>query len=353
MAGKLSGPMCSTRCGRGYIDDGTLCRTQSPIPGPLCVCKQDEFRFYSTSGPEHLGFPIDPGAWDDIGLEPVVLELLPQSDFTIPGKYIEKKISLGVGDVVYRFYPQLRRRNGVPHIVFYVAYNKNRGRSEYVIGPKKLDDFLRTARMFAIAAGNFFGFTNHVSQYEVHSAQVGYLAARGNLRGAFKALGKAWVSALQDPNWWAMAVMSTAAALPTTPSPALARLARTQKNLLGQNAARTSSTLAKPTTFRHTLTADVPPASYAQIEKAGQLRLSSGGKAHYGEGVYAWEQGAKQVGKYVDIEVPAGTAAEKIVVGGQTWYRLVPASGDTLPVKIVGTNLSTEEIAIGRKLAGP
>jgi hypothetical protein len=283
----------------------------------------------------------------------VVRPFLPISDFAIPGKYLEERISLGVGEVVYRFYPNLRRRDGVPHIVFYVAYNKTRRLTEYVIGPRKLDDFLRMGKLYAIAAGNFYGFTGRLSEYEISSAQVGYLAAKGDLRGAINALGRAWLSALQDPGWWAMAITSTAAVLPKTPSPALVRIEATEANLLRQNVTRSAAALEQPTAFRHTLTADVPPASYAQIEKVGRINLSTGGKAHYGPGVYAWEKGAQRIGKYIDIEVPAGTAAEKIVVGGKTWYRLVPASGNTLPVKIVGTNLSAEEIALGRKLAGP
>ena len=37
-------------------------------------------------------------------------------------------------------------------------------------------------------------------------------------------------------------------------------------------------------------------------------------------------------------------------VGGQRSVRMVPPSGDKLPVKIVGTNLSPAQIDMGRKL---
>lgn len=33
MAEQLRGPMCSTRCGRGWIDDGTMCLNRSYLPG--------------------------------------------------------------------------------------------------------------------------------------------------------------------------------------------------------------------------------------------------------------------------------------------------------------------------------
>jgi hypothetical protein len=53
---------------------------------------------------------------------------------------------------------------------------------------------------------------------------------------------------------------------------------------------------------------------------------------------------------YIDIEVRVGTAVETIGVKGQTFVRLVPAQGNTLPVRIVGTNLPQDQIALGRRL---
>jgi hypothetical protein len=97
----------------------------------------------------------------------------------------------------------------------------------------------------------------------------------------------------------------------------------------------------------------IKEVSFARIESEGRLRLSTWAKAHHGEGIYAWGRAQKGVGKYVDIEVPAGTAVETLSVNGQTWYRLVPAAGDTLPVKVVGTNLTSEQIEFGRKVFKP
>jgi hypothetical protein len=48
--------------------------------------------------------------------------------------------------------------------------------------------------------------------------------------------------------------------------------------------------------------------------------------------------------------VPPGTGVETLNVGGQRWVRMVPPSGDKLPVRIVGTNLSPAQIEMGRKL---
>lgn len=134
------------------------------------------------------------------------------------------------------------------------------------------------------------------------------------------------------------------------PHPALERLLRTQENLQGKVVSRSAEISDAPRTFRHSLTADMPGSSFAQIERHGKLTLSSGAKAHYGEGVYAWEQGATKVGKWIDIEVAAGTAIERLEGDAGVWYRLVPASGNTLGVRIVGTNLTQEEMAMGRRL---
>jgi hypothetical protein len=111
---------------------------------------------------------------------------------------------------------------------------------------------------------------------------------------------------------------------------------------------RSGKVLTQPTVFRHDLTADNPLASYARIEKEGALKLSTGGKAHYGEGVYAWTLDKRAVGPCIDVEVPPGTAVETLTVDGKTWVRMVPATGDRLRVRIVNTNLTEQQKQMGR-----
>jgi hypothetical protein len=137
---------------------------------------------------------------------------------------------------------------------------------------------------------------------------------------------------------------------------AIARLEKTMTNLLQHELTRSARMITKPEVFRHSLshpvTAGIP---YANIEREGAMRLSKGATAHYGEGVYAWQAGATGVGKFIDIEV-SGVAVEQLIVKNamtgsrQVFVRLVPATGDTVAVKIVGTNLTKEEIEFGRNL---
>jgi hypothetical protein len=134
------------------------------------------------------------------------------------------------------------------------------------------------------------------------------------------------------------------------PPPAVTRLRDTSRDLQDKNPVRTVEVLSAPRTYRHTLTGDVPPASYARIEMEGSMRFSNGAKAHYGEGVYAWPAGQKGVGTYIDIEVRAGTGVETINVGGQSWVRMLPPQGNTLPVRIVGTNMPQPDIQFGRRM---
>ena len=134
------------------------------------------------------------------------------------------------------------------------------------------------------------------------------------------------------------------------PPRVVSRLRDTSVDLQKKDPVRTVEVLPAPATYRHTLTGDVPPASYARIEMEGSMRLSTGVKAHYGEGVYAWPAGQRGVGTYIDIEVPAGTGVETINVGGQRWVRMVPPEGNKLPVRIVGTNMPQPQIDFGRKL---
>jgi hypothetical protein len=142
------------------------------------------------------------------------------------------------------------------------------------------------------------------------------------------------------------------ASAPLPEPPSLARLRNTARDLQRKNPIRTAEVLSSPRVYRHTLTGQNPPANFGQIEKDGSLKLADlRGNAHYGEGVYAWPAGSQGVGKYIDIEVPPGTGVETLKVGNETWVRMVPPSGNRLPVKIVGTNLSPTQIEWGRKIA--
>ena len=139
---------------------------------------------------------------------------------------------------------------------------------------------------------------------------------------------------------------------------ALARLERTAANLLNHEVTRRAYVLTTPEIFRHTLTGQLPKGFYyAQIERSAALRLSTASSAHYGEGVYAWARGATGVRKWIDFEASAGTAVESLAVKNaltgqtQTFFRLVPATGESLPIRIVGSNLTPEEIALGREWA--
>jgi len=135
--------------------------------------------------------------------------------------------------------------------------------------------------------------------------------------------------------------------------PAITRLRNTADDLQNKNPVRSAEALSSPRVYRHQLTADVPPASYANIEKERSLILSDGANAHYGTGVYAWPAGKPMNRPYIDIEVPAGTGVETLDFGNSNWVRLMPPNGDRLSVKIVGTNLTPAQIEMGRKLAGP
>jgi Domain of unknown function (DUF4157) len=146
----------------------------------------------------------DAQPWQDLQILPAVEDELPRDTFA----QSESAITNGI----YRLYPQIRNHDD-PHVVFYIAYNTKAGRSEYAVGPDYLDTFIDSNFLLMVAAGNFFGLTGQVKPYEVSSYQVGALALRGDLQGAIQALGRSWVQALQDPNWWMQTILATSGAL--------------------------------------------------------------------------------------------------------------------------------------------
>jgi hypothetical protein len=148
----------------------------------------------------------------------------------------------------------------------------------------------------------------------------------------------------------ALARRAAQKAAATAEARVLTRLAETAGNLQNQVVKRSSEVLKAPKVFRQTITADVPPAAYANIENERALRLSTGAKAHYGERAYAWLRGQTGVGIYIEVEVAAGTGVETLNVNGQTFVRMLPAEGNLVRVRIVGTNLTPDQIALGRRL---
>lgn len=135
----------------------------------------------------------------------------------------------------------------------------------------------------------------------------------------------------------------------TTAPPAVERLRTTADDMQNKNPVRTVEVLTEPRTYRHSLTAHPQPMSYAQIEKQGSMNFATGANAQYGAGVYAWPANKTGVGAYIDIQVKPGTGVETLDVAGTKFVRLMPPTGDTLPVKITGTNVPKADIKAARK----
>lgn len=135
-------------------------------------------------------------------------------------------------------------------------------------------------------------------------------------------------------------------------SPALKRLQETQQNLQNSSVVRSSSVLQKATRFRHSLfKSGNPAATYIQIQRSGKLLMSTGAGAHYGEGVYVYGTEMENLPNMIEVEVPIGVAVEELKPAGQgTFYRLVPAGGDGVPVVIKDTNIPEETIKLMEKL---
>ncbi len=137
-------------------------------------------------------------------------------------------------------------------------------------------------------------------------------------------------------------------------SPALKRLLADQRNVQKMNLQRSSSVLQKPTRFRHSLfRSGNPAATYVQIQRSGKLIMSTGAGAHYGEGVYVYGTEMENLPNMIEVEVPSGVAVEELRPEGEgVYYRLVPASGNSVPVVIKDTNIPEEAIKMMEKFLG-
>ncbi len=128
---------------------------------------------------------------------------------------------------------------------------------------------------------------------------------------------------------------------------AMARLRATMANRVNNQVVRSARLLTQPTVFRHVLTGPLPlDMQVASISRNGLTLATGGMNATYGEGVYVYAVSRNTSAYFIDIEVQPGVAVESLQVTNSitgrvgTWFRLVPATGNSLPVRIVGRNFS-------------
>jgi hypothetical protein len=314
-------------------------------------------------------YPTDPKPYKDIQIFQVAEPDLPSTensgtfDYHLKYQfdYLGKKFT-------YKFIPNCRKHVDGLKVVYYSVHNSTNQRTEYAVGPDYVDKFLDKVSLYYTAAVNFYGFFKSRPMYEVHTVRFQDKLMKGQVKAAFKALGQSWLSALQDPGWWAStaslvsviptktapkpaAVVNPAAPVVKSTATGASRLASTSANLLSKQVTRTTTTLTAPTVVRHSMGGKVPAITYNGIQTSGGLKVSTGGTAQFGTGAYAWPKNTQGVAPYVDIEIPAGVAVETITSGNQTFYRMMPAQGDVVPGKIVGTSLTNDQVAIAKKLA--
>jgi hypothetical protein len=325
-----------------YYDQATTVQTPPPV-------KAGSSRL---SGPR---FPKAPDAWNrGIVQFAVASNTLPtRGVYTPPHDYfIHLDFQLLGRNQSFLIVPHVMGLPN-PQVMYYIVYDLRTKTNLFAVGPDDLDCFAEHAERYLFVALA----SSPDTEYAVEASRMQDHLMRMEWGDAFRAWGRSWKAAATDPAWWVFSFgIPTLGALMSAGGSqgarAMKRLQETQINQLDQEITRTARILKQPETFRHSLTRSPKAPSYARIEQGGVIDLSEGEAAHYGEGVYTWAQDAQGVGKYIDIEVPAGVAVETIQVPakGQTFYRLVPATGDTLPIRIVGTNLSQEEIAFGRRM---
>jgi len=108
----------------------------------------------------------------------------------------------------YKLYPALARQaDGSEALVFWTAVNTQTKRGEFVVGPESLTRFMSAPDLFEIAAANAY-LHGEPNSWERESMKAVDAAMRKGPLAALPQLGKAWVEAVKDPEWW----MHTAAA---------------------------------------------------------------------------------------------------------------------------------------------
>ncbi|NJO55292.1 MAG: hypothetical protein HC834_01875 [Rhodospirillales bacterium] len=192
-------------------------------------------------------------AFDGIALLPVVEKRLPVHDI-----HTAAAIECGI----YRLVPHIR---DAPRrvIVYYIAYNPNAKRAEFVVGPKALATFRAEHTELMIVAGNFFGVFG-VQPHEVSAAQIGHFALQGNWEAMLEAWSNSWREALKSPTWWLQAIGATAGATIAGRSAAATRLELEAAE--AEHAAKAKAVELEAADGGHSLTRHGPEVSDAHLE---------------------------------------------------------------------------------------
>src|SRR5689334_14287697 len=113
-------------------------------------------------------YPTGPTPYADIMFYDVALSDLPRvANSGEPDHYLTLEFSLLGKTLRYKMIPQCVLEPD-HKVLYYIAYHVDRGHNEFAVGPAKLDTFATFVERYAIAAGNFYGFTGSVSKHEVN-----------------------------------------------------------------------------------------------------------------------------------------------------------------------------------------
>jgi len=93
--------------------------------------------------------------------------------------------------------------------------------------------------------------------------------------------------------------------------------------------------------------------AYLNIRQSG-LVISKGGTAIYGDGAYCFSIATPPPLAshfYIDMEIPPVTGCEQIKVPdiGPYYYRFLPAIGDSIRVKLLGTNIPLSALLMAER----
>jgi hypothetical protein len=85
---------------------------------------------------------------------------------------------------------------------------------------------------------------------------------------------------------------------------------------------------------------------YWHILNRGLMIQSGSANSQYGDGAYAWPAGFPiDRSPYIDLLILPGSLIEELRPAGKAYfYRLLPHSGNHIPVTVVGTNVDPKEL---------
>jgi hypothetical protein len=133
-------------------------------------------------------------------------------EYTARGDYPSKQIYVPGVYKSAHYWLAPHMQSGTEKVVYYLAYNPETKRNEYVVGPGDVQNFVAHEDLYWYNAAAAYPLAGDMPDYKAKSGRMVSKMMQGKYGEAFDAWKDSWSAAVRDPQFWVESVTATAGA---------------------------------------------------------------------------------------------------------------------------------------------